>query len=106
MMNALLRELINDGHVLVYMDDILIFTPDLDSHRIVVRQVLQIMKDNQLFLKPEKCEWEQLEIEYLGLLVSEGHVRMEPVKIAAVKDWLTPSCKLDIQIFLGFANFY
>jgi hypothetical protein len=106
MMNALLRELINDGHVLVYMDDILIFTPDLDSHRKVVRQVLQIMKDNQLFLKPEKCDWEQLEIEYLGLIVSEGHVRMDPVKIAAVKDWLTPSCKLDIQIFLGFANFY
>jgi hypothetical protein len=106
MMNALFKDLITQGHVRIYMDDILIFTSDLTLHRSIVSKVLQILQDNQLYLKPEKCDWEQEKVEYLGLLVSKGSVRMDPVKIQAVKDWPTPKSKKDVQIFLGFVNFY
>jgi hypothetical protein len=106
MMNDILRDLINEGHVTVYMDDILIFTPDLDSHRIITRRVLNILRTHHLFLKAEKCTWEALEVEYLGMIVAENTVRMDPVKVEAVRDWPIPTCKTDIQVFLGFANFY
>ena len=58
MMNTLLKDLVLAGHVRVYMDDILIFTKDIELHREIVSKVLQILKDNELYLKPEKCTWE------------------------------------------------
>jgi hypothetical protein len=106
MMNDLFRDLITEGHVRVYIDDILIFTKDLTSHRAIVTRVLQILADNNLFLKPEKCDWEQSQVEYLGLIVSEGEVHMDPLKVAAVKDWPVPKSKVEVQSFLGFVNFY
>jgi hypothetical protein len=106
MMNTLLKDLILAGHVRVYMDDILIFTKDLESHREIVAKVLQILQDNDLYLKPEKCTWEADKVEYLGLIVSEGTVEMDPVKVAAVKEWPTPRSKVEVQTFLGFVNFY
>ena len=69
MMNELLRDLINTGKVLVYIDDILIFTDNLDEHRKLVHQVLSILSANKLYLKPEKCKFEKQQIEFLGLIV-------------------------------------
>ena len=106
MMNDLFHDLITEGHVRVYIDDILIFTKDLTSHRAIVTRVLQILADNNLFLKPEKYDWEQSQVEYLGLIVSEGEVHMDPLKVAAVKDWPVPKSKVEVQSFLGFVNFY
>jgi phosphoglycolate phosphatase-like HAD superfamily hydrolase len=106
MMNHLFYDLISEGHVRIYMDDILIFTKDIDSHRIIVTKVLQILADNKLYLKPEKCDWEASSVEYLGMIVSEGEVRMDPLKVAAVEEWPTPKNKKDVQTFLGFINFY
>jgi hypothetical protein len=64
MMNDILRELINEGHVIVYLDDILIFTDTLEKHREVVNRVLELLAKHKLFLKPEKCEFEKTEMEY------------------------------------------
>ena len=75
-MNELFKELIDQGVVIVYMDDILIFTETLEEHRRVVRRVLEILAENNLFLKPEKCVFEAL----------EGKVAMDPVKVAGVRD--------------------
>ena len=77
MMNELLRDLINTGKVLVYIDDILICTNNLDEHCKLVRQVLTILSANKLYLKPEKCEFEKSQIEFLGLIVSEDKVEMD-----------------------------
>ena len=90
MMNALFKELIDEGVVVVYMDDILVFTATLEEHRRVVRRVLEILSENNLFLKPEKCIFEVPEVEFLGLIISEGKVKMDPVKVAGVRDWPTP----------------
>ena len=88
------------------MDDILIFNSDLAEHRTIVKGVLKRLQDNDLYRRPEKCEFEKTEVEYLGLLISEGKVRMDPVKVTAVKDWATPKSIRDVRGFLGFANFY
>jgi len=68
--------------------------------------VLQVLKENKLFLRPEKCEFCKQRIEYLGLVISENKVSMDPVKVAGVREWPTPENKTDIQAFLGFVNFY
>ena len=73
-MNHIFRDLINEGHVIVYMDDILIFTNDYQQHQEIVRKVLQILRENKLYLKPEKCTFEASEVEYLGVIIGNGTV--------------------------------
>jgi len=82
--------------VVVYLDDILIFTKTEEEHVQVVWQVLQILKENKLFLCPEKCEFYKQWIEYLGLVISENEVSMDLVKVAGVWEWPTPENKTDI----------
>ena len=106
MMNDIFRALVEEGVVAVYMDDILIFTKTLEEHRRVVKQVLQILKDNNLYLKPEKCIFEVEEVEFLGLILSKDCVKMDPIKVDGVKGWPTPRKVKELQSFLGFVNFY
>jgi len=106
MMNDIFRNLIAEGIVVVYLDDILIFSKTKEEHERAVRRVLQVLKENKLFLRPEKCEFCKQWIEYLGLVISENEVSMDPVKVARVREWPTPENKTDVQAFLGFVNFY
>ena len=106
MMNDIFHELINEGHLIVYMDDIMIFSKDMEEHRCVVKRVLSILQKHNLYLKPEKCEFEKNKVEYLGLVVSEGMVEMDPVKVEGVSKWPVPTMKNELQQFLGFINFY
>ena len=106
MMDGIFEELISEGVVVVYLDDILIFTKTLEEHRRVVKRVLEILQEHNLFLKPEKCEFERTEIEYLGVIISHNSVRMDPVKVSGVSEWPVPSNKKEVQSFLGFTNFY
>jgi hypothetical protein len=106
MMNDIFRDLVLEGVVVVYLDDILIFTESLEEHREVTRRVLEILQRHKLFLKPEKCEFEKTEVEYLGVIVSHNSVQMDPVKVAGVMEWPIPTTKKELQSFLGFTNFY
>ena len=106
MMNDLFKDLIDEGVVIVYIDDILIFTEDLALHRKVVCRVLDILRENGLYLKAEKCDFEKTEVEYLGLIISHGQMGMDPVKIQGVSNWPSPTCVKEVQSFLGFVNFY
>lgn len=106
MMNDIFRDLINRGVVVVYLDDILIFTRTLEEHRRITQEVLQILRANRLYLKAEKCEFEKESIEYLGMVISEGSVAMDPTKVAGIMDWPVPTKKREVQAFLGFTNFY
>jgi hypothetical protein len=105
-MNHLFIKEINRGFVIVYMDDILIFANTKKELANYTRRVLQILKDNDLYLKLEKCEFAQEKIAYLGLIVEHGKLSMDPVKIAGLKDWPTPTTVKEVQSFLGFGNFY
>ena len=106
MMNDIFRELVAEGTVVVYIDDILIFTETVEEHREVTRQVLKLLEENQLYLKPDKCEFERTRVEYLGVIISHNSVEMDPAKIAGVAEWPVPSTKKEVQSFLGFTNFY
>jgi len=84
MMNNIFRNLIVEGIVVFYLDDILIFTKMEEEHAQAVQQVLQVLKENKLFLRLEKCEFYKQRIEYLGLVILENEVSMDLVKVAGV----------------------
>jgi hypothetical protein len=92
--------------VSIYLDDILIFTNSLEEHCQITCLVLDRMHEHKLYLRPEKCEFEKTKIEYLGIIISHNKVEMDPVKIAGVVDWPTPSNTKEVQSFIGFINFY
>lgn len=84
--NDVLRDMLNK-FVFVYLDNILIFSPDLESHKIHVRQVLTRLLENQLwFLKAEKCEFRSATVSFLRYIISKGEIKMDLVKIRAVTD--------------------
>jgi len=106
MMNDVFRTVIAEGIVVVYLDDILIFTKTEEEHERAVRRVLEILAEHKLFLRLEKCEFHRKQIEYLGLVISENTVAMDPIKVAGVREWPTPESRTDVQAFVGFVNFY
>jgi hypothetical protein len=106
MMNEIFQNLITEGVVSVYLNDILIFTNSLEDHRRITCLVLDHMREHKLYLRVEKCKFEKTKIEYLGVIISHNKVEMDPVKIAGVADWPTPSNKQEVQSFIGFVNFY
>src|SRR6266487_5425240 len=97
MMNEIFQDLISEGVVCIYLDDILVFSKMLEEHRRVTRLVLERLRQYRLYLKPEKCEFEKTRIEYLGLIISEGKAEMDPVKIEAVSKWPVPTNKKEVQ---------
>jgi len=106
MMDILFRELIMSGKIIIYMDNILIFTQTMEEHRSIVRQVLQILANNKLSLHPKKCKFHQTKIEYLGVVLSQDSVETDPTKTKGVAQWPEPQDKREVQQFLGFCNFY
>jgi len=107
MMNDIFKDLINEGVMTIYMDDILIFGGQMkEKHHTIVVKVLNILRMHRLYLKVEKCIFEQPRVEYLGLIPSEGCIEMDLDKVASVQDWLTPKNVTKVQSFIGFINFY
>ena len=93
--------------VIVYLDDILIYTDnDGDGYVTAIQLVLEQLKKFSLFANLNKCRFHQEEICFLGYVVSSKAIRIEDKKIEAVKQWPEPWSIWDIQVFLGFANFY
>src|SRR5260221_7625147 len=105
MMNNILQDFIHNGEVICYMDDILVYSCTLSNHQWIVCQVLSTLREQRLFLKPEKCKFEQKEVEYLRLVISKDHVAMDLMKVHRVMEWLTPMKVKEVQSFLGFVNF-
>ncbi|KAL5498599.1 hypothetical protein ACEPAH_1953 [Sanghuangporus vaninii] len=103
-MNDIFREMIHEGIVIIYLDDILIFSNDLEEHRKRTRRVFEILRQNGLFLKPQKCEFEVDTVKYLGHIIGNGEVKMDPKKVAAVQEWPVPRNVRELQQFLGLGN--
>src|SRR6201996_5154044 len=93
--------------IIVYMDDILIASAkSLEGHRQATTDVLQLLLDHDLYLKPEKCVWESPRVDFLGLILEKGVTRMDPTKIEAVQTWPVPTTVKHVRSFMGFCNFY
>ncbi len=104
-MNEIFRDMLH-RFVLIYIDDILIYSPDITEHHRHVTQVLQRLRQHHLFLKAEKCEFHKTTIHFLGYIITPTGVQMDPKKNDAVRSWPRPTTVKELQRFLGFANFY
>ncbi|KID93943.1 retrotransposon nucleocapsid protein, partial [Metarhizium majus ARSEF 297] len=103
--NEVLRPFL-DRFCTAYIDDILIYSNDLASHRLHVKSILQALEAAGLQLDVRKCEFETTEVKYLGMIISTTGVRMDPAKVDCLVNWETPANVKDVQAFLGFSNFY
>jgi hypothetical protein len=95
-----------DQFVVVFIDDILIFSKNEEEHDEHLRLVLQKLRKNQLYAKLSKCEFWLKEISFLGHIISEGGISVDPSKVESVLSWNTPSNVSDIRSFLGLAGYY
>ena len=105
LMHQTFREYLDD-FVLVFLDDILIFSKTLEEHKAHVRKVLATLRQHKLYAKESKCEFFQREVEFLGHLVGRDGVRMMEDKVKAVAEWPTPKNVRDVRAFLGTAGYY
>jgi hypothetical protein len=105
MMDFIFSDVIKGCMVIVYINNILIFTDnqDLQKH---TKMVLQQLWEHNLFLKPKKCKFNKTMLEYPRLIIQEGKLSMDLVKLSGIRDWPTPNMVKQVQGFLGFANFY
>ena len=115
MMNTIFRDLITDGSMTVYMDDMAIHTTQrpeeteddhIAQHRNIINQVLQKLNDHDLYLNPDKCNFELPHIDFLRVRVVNGTVQMEQGKVDKVKEWKPPQNITEVRQFLGFTGYY
>jgi transposase InsO family protein len=104
-LNDVLRDSL-DQFVVIYLDDILIYSDTLEEHYEHVRSVLKRLQDADLQVKLEKCQFHVQKVEFLGFVISPDGISMDPAKVESIVSWPTPKSVRDIQVFLGFANFY
>uniref|UniRef100_A0A670ZB52 Gypsy retrotransposon integrase-like protein 1 n=1 Tax=Pseudonaja textilis TaxID=8673 RepID=A0A670ZB52_PSETE len=105
LMNDIFRDML-DRFVVVYLDDILIYSRSWDHHLHQVRQVLQRLREHKLYAKLEKCFFFQSSIEFLGHIISPEGIAMDPKKVEALCSWEAPRRVKDVQHLLGFTNYY
>jgi hypothetical protein len=95
-----------DVCVIVYLNDILIYSDDMTQHKAHVKEVLWRLRKNGLYAAPHKCKFHKDTVEYLGFILLPDGLRMAEDKVKTILDWPEPQKVKDIQSFLGFCNFY
>ena len=105
-MEYVLREQIKTGRVKVYIDDILIHTRTKKENRTLTREVLKALQEHHIYVKPNKCEFEQPKITFLGMDIEPGKIKPGKGRVEAIKAWPTPKNKKQLQQFLGLMNYY
>jgi len=106
MMNDLLRDLVVEEKVAVFIDDVIVAMETEEGHDEIVEEVLKRLEENDLFVKLEKCVWKVREVGFLGVIIGKDGVRMEKEKVQGVIEWPVPRSVKDVQKFLGLANYY
>ena len=106
MMNEILRNLINEGKVAAFVDDVLVETETEEGHDEIVKEILRRLEENNLYIKPEKCMWKVRKIRFLGVVIGSNGIEMEKEKVNGVLSWPQPKNVKDIRKFLGLANYY
>jgi len=106
MMNEILRDLINEGKVTAFVDNVLVGTETEEGHNEIVEEILGKLEENDLYVKPEKCMWKVRKIEFLGVVIGPNGIEMEKEKINGVLSWPQPKTVKDVRKFLGLANYY
>ena len=105
MMNKILREFL-DHRVVVYLDDILIYSKSLEDHKALIKQVLARLERHDLAISLKKSVFHVDTVEFLGNIVGKDGVTISKKKVESILSWKAPRSVKDLQIFIGFANFY
>jgi len=105
-MNEILRDMINEGKVVAFVDDVLVGTKTEEGHDKIVEEVLKRLEENNLYVKPEKYVWKVQKIGFLGVVIGSNRIEMEKEKVDGVLSWPEPKNIKDIRKFLGLANYY
>lgn len=105
MMNHVFRSFL-DKFVIVFVDDILVYSKDKTQHKEHLRLVLATLRQNHLYAKLSKCEFWLHTIHFLGHVITKEGVAVDPEKVATVEKWSTPRTVIEIRSFLGLAGYY
>ncbi len=105
LMNDIFREWFDD-FVIVYIDDILIYSGSLEEHAEHLHKVFQRLRENKLYAKFEKCEFGVAEVDFLGHKITQKGLKMDDHKVKAIVDWEPPKSVSALRSFLGLASYY
>jgi hypothetical protein len=105
LMNGIFREYL-DKFVIVFLDDILIYSKSEEEHEQHLKMILQVLRENQLYAQLSKCSFFHNQIHYLGHIISEEGIAMDPEKIEAIRGWLAPKNVIEVRSFMGLAGYY
>eukprot|EP00253_Pinus_taeda_P012641 PITA_12641 len=105
LMNSIFHQYL-DRFVLIFIDDILVYSRTVEEHQEHLRKVLQTLREHQLYAKFSKCDFFKEEIQYLGHVISKEGIAVDPEKIKAIMDWPVPKDVADIRSFMGLAGYY
>ena len=105
-MNDLLRNIIEVGDIVVFINDVIVRIETKEGHNNIVEEVLRKMAENDLFVKSEKYMWKVREIRFLEVMMKPDGVKIKKEKVQRVVDWPVPRNVKDVQKFLGLANYY
>jgi hypothetical protein len=105
LMNGVFREYL-DEFVIIFLDDILVYYKTEEEHKKHLRMVLQVLREHQLFVKLSKCSFYQSRIHYLGHIISEEGITVDPENIEVIKGWKIPKNVIEVRSFMGLSSYY
>lgn len=105
LLNRVFRDQLNK-FMLMFVDNILVYSKTEEEHKVHLRIVLKTLRDHHLKEKFSKCHFWRREVRFLGHVVSEQGVDVDPAKVAAIQDWRRPENATDVRSFLGLAGYY
>jgi len=106
MMNKILRDFINEGKVVAFVDDVLVGMEIEEGYDEIVEEILRRLEENNLYIKLEKYVWKARKIGFLGVVIRPNGIKMKKEKVEKVLSWPQPKNVKDIRKFLGLANYY